>query len=545
MSYRAIAMVAFALAACSAEQPSLPEEEPQTVSTDDSLTIRTLNGSLAGDWASAEHDVQVFRGIPYAKPPVGPLRWRPPEAPANWTGVRDAKTFGLPCWQAHSQNAFVWTRGEFERSEDCLYLNVWAETSGQPADPRPVMVWFHGGAHTGGWGHNKVFDGTQLAKLGVVVVTINYRLGPWGFLAHPEFAKESSHDSAGNYGLLDKIAALNWIRDNVEQFGGDPANVTIFGQSAGSSSVCALLASPLAQGLFHKAIGQSASCLNPIARDADGRDRGLLYGQALGVPQTVDDLRSVSNEALLQAAALPAWSQQSKIVVDGWVLPSSPLDIFRAGDQAAVPLLVGSLANEGNRLFPLNTSLTDAQLDIYLERTFGDTGPDVKAAYAQELADSPGLAQREIATDLFMAFGMRQWAGFNVRSGQPTYLYFMSHVPPAFRIYMADDPELELPGGPRSAGAYHSGELAYVFGNVGHVGTYWEERDYELARVMSGYWTNFARTGDPNGEGLPPWPAYDPDSHTTQVLDTEIHSTDGARREKLDLFAKQYPLYEG
>lgn len=534
---RVVCIVAMSfLAACTKEQ------EPAQVSGTDPLIIKTYNGTLAGHWASGTADVRVFRAIPYAKPPVGRLRWQAPQAPENWQGTRAATEFEKPCWQAHSEDAFVWTRGTFERSEDCLHLSVWSQNDRDPA--RPVMVWFHGGAHTGGWGHNKIFDGTQLAKLGVVLVSINYRLGPWGFLAHPALAQESVHESAGNYGLLDKIAALNWVRDNIEQFGGDPDNVTIFGQSAGSNSVCALMASPLSRGLFHKAIGQSASCLNPITRDANGLDRGLLYGQALGVPQTVDDLRNVSNEALLQATTIPAWSQQSKIVVDGWVLPKSPLEVFRAGEQAKVPLLVGSLANEGNRLFALNAELTESQFDIYLERTFGTTGADIKEAYGEELAQSPGLAQREIATDLFMAFGMRQWAGFSSHANQPTYLYFMSHVPPAFRIYMADDPELELPGGPRSAGAYHSGDLAFVFGNVGQVGAYWQERDVRLASVMSRYWTNFAKTGDPNGTDLPRWANYDPDEHTTQVLDADIHAIAGARRDKLDLFAKEFPLYE-
>lgn len=507
----------------------------------DPLIVNTYSGKLSGAWATPAQDVRVFRAIPYAKPPIGDLRWRAPQAAEIWQGIRDATSFEAPCWQSHSEDAFVWTRGKFDRSEDCLHLSLWSQPERDPG--RPVMVWFHGGAHTSGWGHNKLFDGTQLAKLGVVLVTVNYRLGPWGFLAHPALANESSHKSAGNYGLLDKIAALNWVRDNIEQFGGDPDNVTIFGQSAGSSSVCALMASPLAQGFFHKAIGQSASCLNPIVRDADGLDRGVQYGQALGVPQTQEDLRGVSNEALLQAAALPVWSQQSKIVVDGWVLPKSPLEIFRAGEQAQVPLLVGSMANEGNRLFPLNASLTEDQFDLYLEKTFGATGADIKQAYASELAHSPGLAQREIATDLFMAFGMRQWAEFNNRAEQPTYLYFMSHVPPAFRIYMADSPELDLPEGPRSAGAYHSGDLAFVFGNVGHIGAYWDESDRTLGNVMSRYWTNFAKTGNPNGPDLPPWPSYEANDHTTQVLDTPIHAIEGARRDKLDLFAKQFPLY--
>ena len=197
----------------------------------------------------------MFRGIPFAKPPVGDLRWRPPAPLSSWTGTRSAETFADACYQAFSEDAFVWSRGEFERSEDCLYLNVWAPA--EQTESLPVMVWFHGGAHTGGFAHVPLFDGTELARKGVLVVTVNYRLGPWGFLAHPALRAESEHDSSGNYGLLDKLASLRWVQNNIEAFGGDRSNVTIFGQSAGSMSVCALMASPLSNGLFHKAIGQA------------------------------------------------------------------------------------------------------------------------------------------------------------------------------------------------------------------------------------------------------------------------------------------------
>ena len=509
--------------------------------------VSTEHGMLQGTWSETDLSIGVFRGIPYAQPPVGELRWRAPKDLTSWTGVRQATTFGAACWQSYSDDAFVWSRGEFPRSEDCLHLNIWQPEKTDAT--APVMVWFHGGAHTGGFAHVELFDGTELARQGVVVVTVNYRLGPWGFLAHPALAEESEHNSTGNYGLMDKIAALKWVEKNIQGFGGNPNNVTLFGQSAGSSSVCALMASPLADGLFHKAIGQSAACLVKERHDANGQERGARLAQlALGelsaktskVQVSAKQLRSIDNQTLLSAMESSDWSEGSRIVVDGWVLPKAPVDIFNANQQAKVPLLVGSLANEGHELLPLNNALTESELDQYLSKTFAATAPKLKALYADDLAVSPGMALREILTDAFMAMSMRGWAQYNHNAGQPTYLYFMDYVPPAYQIYLFDDPNLNLPDGPRSAGAYHSGDLAYVFNNVGKTGDFWLEEDFAMARAMSGYWTNFAKTGDPNGGNLPNWSLYEPQNHSTQLLSNPIKTIAGAKREKLDLLAQRY-----
>ena len=509
--------------------------------------VSTEHGILEGAWSEADASIGVFRGIPYAQPPVGDLRWRAPQDLASWTGVRHATKFGAACWQSYSDDAFVWSRGEFPRSEDCLHLNIWQPKKADAT--APVMVWFHGGAHTGGFAHVELFDGTELARQGVVVVTVNYRLGPWGFLAHPALAEESEHNSTGNYGLMDKIAALKWVQKNIRSFGGNPDNVTLFGQSAGSSSVCALMASPLASGLFHKAIGQSAACLVKEKRDANGQQRGARLAQlALGElgaqdsesQVTAKQLRSIDNQSLLSAMENSPWSEGSRIVVDGWVLPEAPVDVFNANQQAKVPLLVGSLANEGHELLPLNNALTESELDQYLSKTFAETAPKLKALYAEDLAISPGMALREILTDAFMAMSMRGWAQYNHNADQPTYLYYMDYVPPAYQIYLFDDPNLNLPGGPRSTGAYHSGDLAYVFNNVGKTGDFWLEEDFAMARAMSGYWTNFAKTGNPNGANLPNWARYEPQNHNTQLLSNPIKTIAGAKREKLDLLAQRY-----
>ena len=509
--------------------------------------VSTEHGMLEGAWSQADASIGVFRGIPYAQPPVGNLRWRAPQDLAPWTGVRQATTFGAACWQSYSDDAFVWSRGEFPRSEDCLHLNIWQPKKADAT--APVMVWFHGGAHTGGFAHVELFDGTELARQGVVVVTVNYRLGPWGFLAHPALAEESEHNSTGNYGLMDKIAALKWVQKNIRSFGGNPDNVTLFGQSAGSSSVCALMTSPLTSGLFHKAIGQSAACLVKEKRDANGQQRGARLAQlALGElgaqdsesQVTAKQLRSIDNQSLLSAMENSPWSEGSRIVVDGWVLPEAPVDVFNANQQAKVPLLVGSLANEGHELLPLNNALTESELDQYLSKTFAETAPKLKALYAEDLAISPGMALREILTDAFMAMSMRGWAQYNHNADQPTYLYYMDYVPPAYQIYLFDDPNLNLPGGPRSTGAYHSGDLAYVFNNVGKTGDFWLEEDFAMARAMSSYWTNFAKTGNPNGANLPNWARYEPQNHNTQLLSNPIKTIAGAKREKLDLLAQRY-----
>ncbi|XOV83579.1 MAG: carboxylesterase/lipase family protein [bacterium] len=516
---------------------------------DEPKPIETLQGHLRGDWSDKNRNISVYRGVPYARPPVEQLRWVAPQAPSGWVGIRAARKPGPACWQPVEQEQFVWSRGRFERSEDCLYLNLWADTERRK---QPVMVWFHGGSHMSGMGHDRIFDGTTLASEGVVLVTVNYRLGPFGFLAHPALAAESSHNSAGNYGLLDKIAALNWVRDNIAQFGGDPNNVTVFGQSAGSQSVCALLASPLSRGLFHKAIGQSASCTDPAvsahslaSADASGFERGKRLVQALLRNTDVDTqtLRGASPQDIMRAAEVSRWGAQSRIVVDGWVVPEAIDDIYLAGQQARVPLLVGSLANEGHLLFPLNDDLSLEALHTAGKKLAGAHADALLKLYANEAAQSPGLAQREITTDLFMTYGMRRWADHHSALGIPTYLYYFDHTPPAFRLYVPDNPDLQLREGPRSAGAYHSADLAYVFGNVDKVGMDWQDADRQLSRTMVTFWTNFARTGNPNtaGDGsdnshLPVWQPYTSASRATMLLNSAPHTTAGVRTAKLNVW---------
>ena len=500
-------------------------------------------GLLEGIASPFDPEITVYRGVPYAQPPVGELRWQAPQPAKSWSGARNASTFADSCYQQRHVSTFVWRREDFGVSEDCLYLNVWAPLNHSNL---PVMVWFHGGSHTSGQGHSLIFDGTTLASQGVVLVTINYRLGPLGFLAHPWLADESPHNSAGNYGLLDKIAALRWVKANAHAFGGDPDSVTIFGQSAGSQSVCSLMASPLAKGLFHKAIGQSAGCAHhsPLnaatSRDTNGFARGTRLVEALDV-STINALRRVEAEALLQASLDTGWENESRITLDGWVLPDSQQSVFAQGRQAPVPLLLGYMADEGMELLPKNESLAAEELGLFAGAIAGDKGPALIDAYTGENA-TPANIQFAITTDWVMAFGMRRWAEYQEAINQPTFLYYVDHVPPAFHIYMPDNPDLKLPGGRRSGGAYHSGDLALVFGNTDKVGLDWIDEDHQVSALMVKYWTNFAKTGDPNGADVPLWPRFDAISKSTQVIAPITQTVPGVDRERLDLMGEIWPM---
>ncbi len=496
--------------------------------------VETSLGVLEGERAAGDDGALVFRGVPYAEPPVGDNRWRAPAAPAAWEGARSAAAFGPACWQRLTPESSIYTRGDLDRDEDCLYLNVWtaAETA---SEARPVMVWFHGGGHTGGWGSAQVFDGAALASRGVVLVTINYRLGPFGFLAHPALAAESPHGSSGNYGLLDKVAALEWVRDNIGAFGGDPDNVTIFGQSAGSWSVCYLMASPLAAGLFHKAIGHSGGCFRGGRPDlSSAHEAGLAAAADLGVEgdgaEALAALRALDAEAVLDS------DLGSGAIIDGWFLPSAAREIFVAGEHNDVPVIVGALANEGTTLYANMPERSGAELAATLREQYGDHADALLAAYEPEVEKSTKWGAQAIQADRSFVWEMRTWARAVQAAGNTAYLYFFSQAPPVFRIYVPERAAIDMPDGPDGYGAYHSGDLAYAFGNTRLVGIGWTEWDHEISHAMVQYWVNFARTGDPNGDGLATWPRYDAATDEWLEFGSDIKVLREVRTEKLDLF---------
>lgn len=448
--------------------------------------VRTEQGVLAG---SAAQGVESYKAVPFARPPVGPLRWRAPRPPEPWQGERPAADYGAICIQPPSNgDPGV---GPLPMSEDCLTLNVWTPAD-RGAEPLPVMVWIHGGGYNNGSGTAGLYDGTNLAKRGVVVVTINYRLGRLGFFDHPALAAERAADEpAANYGLMDQIAALKWVRDNAAAFGGDPGNVTIFGESAGGAAVTQLMVAPSARGLFHRAVVQSGMGRQRSAGlvlDRPGRPSaqslGRVWARSAGLPAgaTADDLRAVPAERLLNP--MPAFYSDN-LIVDGGVLNEDVAEAFAAGRQAPVPLILGANSAEFWWIRPSDAGaygrtddpMTEAEHDALL------------AAYG-----GPEAYDQHVVSDLIFNEPERYLARLHAAAGHPTYLYRFDVVPES-------NPE-------PSGGATHASERPYVFDNLHTVGRPMGARDDRAATAMADYWTTFAARGNPNGPGRPVWPEF-------------------------------------
>jgi para-nitrobenzyl esterase len=454
--------------------------------------VKIESGLVAGSGT----EIRVFKGIPYAAPPTGDLRWKPPQPPRPWEGVRQATEFGAACMQIVNYPKI---------DEDCLTLNIWTPARDTKAR-LPVMVWIHGGGFVLGSG---AIDGEALARRGVVVVGFNYRLGVLGFMAHPALAQESPRRSSGNYGLLDQIAALRWVRRNITAFGGDSKNVTIFGESAGGSSVCLLLVSPLARGLFHRAIAQSpggiATPTPHTVKTWYGRPPLQEAGEELGAD--IAKLRSASPAQLMKR-----WnSVEATRAVDGWVIPDDPAALLESGRFHRVPVLTGANADEGTvfllegnmslagSMFPeLHGAKTGlAAYRAYLKATFRESDDAALALYPAASDKDVRTALAGLFGDFFFHLGTRVTAEAVARRGMKTYLYYFTRLSPPLRSF--------------GAGVAHEAEVPYVFGSllsprppgVRPV----EEIDRSLSIAMSATWVRFARTGDPNGDGLPTWPA--------------------------------------
>ena len=525
-------LVVALLAGCTVEAPPPEAEAPQAAP--DPNVLLTTAGPVRGE---STDDLRIFRGVPYAAPPVGELRWKAPEPPGAWEAPRDALAFGTPCWQPILEGFY--SRGPIERDEDCLYLNIW--TRSVAGDDAPVMMWIHGGGLRIGHGHLPMYDGGALTEQGVVLVSINYRLGAMGFLAHPELSAESPDGVSGNYGILDQIAALAWVRDNITAFGGDPGNITVFGESAGSWSVCYLYASPLAKGLFHRAIGQSGGCFEPhpqLARDTSAGPSGHSVGVSTAEFAGARDLaalRAMPAETLYAKLAEQPPSGDRIVYVDGYVFPATMADLVAEGGHSRVPVLLGSNADEWTTMSLGQDPLDEETYRSNQKAAWGEFAPEILAAYAEDAEVSPTLAGQQILSDRVFAWEMRTWGRAHTVHGDPAWLYFFTHTPDVGGEYGT------------SNGAFHAAEIAYAFGNP-HLGFHetsaLEPRpeDLEVARLMSGYWTNFAKHGDPNGEGLPEWPAYGMDAE--QVLDISAHPTviTGLRKEKLDAMDRYFAV---
>ncbi|MGH7142503.1 MAG: carboxylesterase/lipase family protein [Planctomycetota bacterium] len=504
--------------------------------------IATADGPITGALADADKAIHVYKGIPFAAPPVGPLRWKPPQPVTPWTAPRACTAFGRRCVQPEA----LLGKDNSPQSEDCLYLNLWtpAKTSG---DNLPVMVWIHGGGYTTGSGSTPLYDGVHLAEHGVILVSFNYRLGPFGYFAHPLLSKESPHDVSGNYGSLDQIAALQWVHKNIAAFGGDPGCVTIFGESAGAASVTRLMVSPLAKGLFQRAIAESGG---PFGRNRHLKDTangqpsmesvGVDIAKKLGcadAPDVLAALRAVPADNLL-AAADPQQGLFGKgihwgPVVDGYFLPADPGQMWLDGKQAPVPFMTGSNADEGTiflRQLPIHTVLGyRLALRAYMKTDFEavlklypvHTDNDVR----HQLAQVVGLTSFEVPA--------REMVRCQEQLKAPRYLYRFTRVPNI--------------GGVTSYGAFHSAELFYVFGNfIRPVKV--EPGDTALSQAIMTYWTHFAKFGNPNppdadvagvgpgpGPELPAWPAYSAQDDRCLELGDKIEPLAGLDKAACDL----------
>jgi len=467
-------------------------------------TIKIDTGKLEG---KSDGTISAFLGIPFAKPPVGDLRWKPPVAPVKWKGTRKAAEFGSRCMQGAIYDDMIFRDPGI--SEDCLYLNVWTPAKldkGKSKDKLPVMVWIYGGGFAAGAASEPRQDGTNLAKDGVVVVSMNYRLGIFGFFAHPELAKENAHNATGNYGLMDQSAALEWVKRNIAQFGGDPGNVTIFGESAGSFSVSEQMASPVSRGLFHKAIGESggafASHALPMRSKDQAAEEGAKFAKDHLNADTLAALRALPAQKVLDAQLAMKGEDRFAPNIDGYFLPESPEAIFGAGKQNDVPLLAGWNRDEGGSGVPKDKTATDALKDI-ATKDFTAKSDEFLKLYPN---DNDAQAQRSFADyegDRFIAFSTWRWIDAQLKTGKsPVYRY-------RFDMDHAKDPKR----GPEEAGAYHSAEIEFVFGALDSENWIsWRPEDHQLTDLIRKYWSNFAKNSDPNGSGLPTWPKYNADT---------------------------------
>jgi para-nitrobenzyl esterase len=489
--------------------------------------VVTAAGALLG---IRESGLNVYKGVPFAAPPVGDLRWRPPVQAAAWNGTRRADAFAPACMQRG-----VSMPGETPPpvSEDCLYLNIWTPASSAHAR-LPVIVWIYGGGYRNGSASMPLYWGDRLAHKGVIVVTAAYRLGPLGFLAHPELTRESPHRSSGDYGLMDQIAALQWIQRNIAAFGGDPRNVTIAGQSSGAISVSILMASPLAKALFQRAIGQSGGLFEPIQMApayllANAERDGEKYAASLGVV-SLQQLRQLPAATLLGGNA----GDVSHPVIESWVLPVTPYETFASGQQSDVPLLVGSNADEARSLVDV-AQVTAATFQGDLKHSWGELPAPIVAAYPYATDAGARRARLDLERDLRFGWDMWAWARLQAGGGKSSVYYYSFRQEPPFPAGSVYD----------GWGASHFAELWYVFDHLDQAPWPWSSADRRVADEMSSYWVNFARSGNPNGRGLASWPAFTRQDGRVLYIGDPITIAGVANINSLQVFDSVYTTVRG
>jgi para-nitrobenzyl esterase len=483
---------------------------------------RTASGILEGV-VSADGKVRTFKGIPYAAPPVGPLRWKRPQPVTPWKGVKKAVDYGPRCMQTHVFSDMVFH--DDGPSEDCLYLNLWMPEVHSKAR-LPVMVWIYGGGFRAGSSSEPRQDGGNLSKKGVLVVSMNYRLGIFGFFSHPELAQESGHDASGNYGLMDQVAALQWVKENIASFGGDPDNVTIFGESAGSSSVSALMASPLAKGLFARAIGESGALFGTdLKTRSETESRDMAFMKSAAGTDSLEALRNKSSAAIQEAASregAPKFSPN----IDGYFLPESPRAIFAAGKQSHVPLIAGWNLDEDDYEAILGTDPpTRKNFEAKVRALYGTNADALLKLYPGTSEAEVKRAAQDLAGDRFTALHTWEWLEAQLKTGgAPVYRYRFEETLP---LAAGSPPDAE-------ARSPHSGEIEFVFEVLSSKDLPWRPEDQKVSDLISLYWTNFAKISDPNGEGLPHWPAYTANGYELMHLNSDPHAASDEHRARYE-----------
>jgi len=487
----------------------------------DSLTVKTEQGKIHGKTIN-DGKVKAFLGLPYAAPPVGELRWKAPEPPAKWKGERDATKFGTRCAQGRVFDDMVFE--DSGESEDCLFLNVYAPANG--GKNLPVMFWIHGGGYAAGASSEPRHYGGFLPLKGVVLVTMNYRLGVFGFLATADLAKEAN-GASGNYGLMDMVAALQWVKTNVKRFGGNPDNVTIFGESAGSFAVSTLMASPMARGLFAKGIGESGGAFSNVLPTDTLEMRGKRdaeWAATLGVT-SLAELRALSTDKLLEGARKKGTIGFTP-VIDGKLLTEQVADTYAAGRQAHVPLLAGWNRDEGGL-----TPTTAEKWKADAAGLFGDRAAEFLMLYPGDTDEEATRSAADYHADSFIAFGTWKWIEAHRKTGEaPVYRYHFELPPP---------PSTYFKGGVTA----HADDIEYVFGSIDtRAGATMRPEDHKMSDEIMTYWTNFAKTGDPNGAGLPVWPKYDKDDSLIH-LDSTITAGPDTLRPRYEFLLKGMPAF--
>lgn len=488
------------------------------------LIVETTNGKILGS-SSTDKKVRIFKGIPFAASPVGNLRWKAPQVVENWKEIKQCTAFSASPMQNKPQPFYCWSEEFIAQAEpineDCLYLNVWTNAKNK-SEKLPVFVWIYGGGLNSGSANCAIYDGEEMARKGVIFVSINYRVGVFGFMAHPELSKESGHEASGNYGFLDQIAALNWVQKNIVEFGGDPNNVTIAGQSAGAFSVTALIASPLAKGLFHKAIPQSGGLLsNILSQNLEKSEKqGIALMEKANV-NSITELRKKSAEELQILSNNPELGRFGT-TLDGYVLPVNLLDYFKKGLHNQTPILTGWVTGDGSFMGDITTTVEEYKKEV--QTKYGDKANAFLNIFPATTPDEVKIVKQKLTLLNFAGMPSHLLASFNTKA---SYVYQFGHVAP-------DKPNFP------NYGAFHTSEVPYVLHNLHTWNRDWQSLDKEIETTFSSYWVNFVKTGNPNGDNLPKWNMYDKQSGTIMVVDDKIESKSKLFKNEFDFLETNY-----